>query len=75
MTLRAHPNVISLSEERQRRRDADLADEPVRFQMCVPPGVLFVGWQTEPADTPPERPRKPYSGFRWFRRLSSWRPS
>ena len=67
MTLRAHPNVISFAEWK-RRRVADLADEPVRFQMCVPPGVLFVGWQNEPADVPPERPRKPYSGFRWFRR-------
>ena len=67
MTLRAHPNVIPIAEERQRRRDAERGDYPVRFVMSVPPGVLFVGWQAEPADAQPEAPRKPYRGrtMRW----------
>jgi hypothetical protein len=47
---------------------ADLTDEPVRFVLSAPPGC-FVGWQTEPADAPPEPPRKPYRGLGWFRRL------
>jgi hypothetical protein len=49
------------------QRAADLTDEPVRFQMSVPPGgVMFVGWQTKPADTPSEPPRTRSS---WLGRL------
>ena len=71
MRLRAHPNVVCLAEQRRRmaeqRRAADLTDEPVRFQMSVPPGgVMFVGWQTKPADTPSEPPRTRSS---WLGRL------
>jgi len=70
LMLKVHPNVICLTEwrwMRERRCVSDLTDEPVRFYMCLPP-VDFVGWRTEPADTPPERPRRPYRGFGWFRR-------
>jgi hypothetical protein len=65
MRLRAHPNVIPIAEERERRRAID--DHAVRFVMCVPPGC-FVGWSTEPADTPPKPPKKPRWGLGWFRR-------
>ena len=47
-TLRAHPNVIPIAEERQRRRDAERADEPVRITVCAPPGC-FVDWRSEPS--------------------------
>lgn len=53
MRLRVHPNVVDLAEERRVRDERRAVGKPVRFVMCEPPGgVMFVGWQTAPADAP-----------------------
>ena len=62
--LEPEPTLRPVEEEA-----ADLTDEPVRVQMCVPPGFASVGWQTEPADSPSEPPRKACWGLGRFRRL------
>jgi hypothetical protein len=67
--LRAHFNVIPLSEwRRERERKAEMDDGAVRISLCVPP-IEFVRGCGEIAEAPPEPPRKPRWGFfRWFRR-------
>jgi hypothetical protein len=65
--LRAHPSVISLAEERRLRESERGA--AFRFNMCVPDGIVCVGYRAqEPETAPPTAPeRRQRAG--WLRTL------
>jgi hypothetical protein len=58
--LRVHHNVVDLAEERWLREQQRAVEKPVKFAMCEPPGVMFIGFQMMRAGSPPEAPRKRY---------------
>jgi hypothetical protein len=66
MKLSAHPNVIDIGEERRQRHAADLTDEVARVHALG--GMVFIGFQSAPADATPAPPRKRRGWLGWFRR-------